>query len=285
MSACPTLLFCVGATKAGTTWLYQHLAGHPDCHLRKIKELHYFDALEGGTLARQAARHRRALVAPGTRSSAARLQDLADWIVVLERGGEDVPGYLGYLAEGAAGKRLVADITPAYALLPEARLRTMTGIAPDVRFLYLLRDPVARLWSQVRMMAERASATVAEVPERARQVLARLLSGEAPAEPYRLDYAGAIRRLTAAVEPGRLMIGFSEELISGEGIGRLWAFLGIGRGPADVARRVHAGVPVPLSVAEAAAARDYLAPQYAFVEAHFGRLPPGWRRSAAEMAV
>jgi hypothetical protein len=81
------------------------------------------------------------------------------------------------------------------------------------------------------------------------------------------------------------MIGFSEELISGEGIGRLWAFLGIGRGPADVARRVHAGVPVPLSVAEAAAARDYLAPQYAFVEAHFGRLPPGWRRSAAEMAV
>ncbi|MDB5657806.1 MAG: hypothetical protein JWS10_421 [Cypionkella sp.] len=34
MSKQPTLLFCVGATKAGTSWLYDHLFAHPECHFR-----------------------------------------------------------------------------------------------------------------------------------------------------------------------------------------------------------------------------------------------------------
>ena len=39
----PVLLFGIGATKAGTSWLHRYLAGHPDCALRSIKELHFFD--------------------------------------------------------------------------------------------------------------------------------------------------------------------------------------------------------------------------------------------------
>jgi hypothetical protein len=284
VTGAPTLLFGVGATKAGTTWLYQHLAGHPDCHLRKIKELHYFDALETGSLARQVTIQQQHLDGPG-RKTQARRRDLLDWIAVLERGVEDLPAYLGYLTAGAGRKRLVADITPAYALLPEARLRAMAGLLPDVRFLYLLRDPVARLWSQVRMMASRAAASARDTSRLARRFLARLLSGEAPPDDYRLDYAGAIRRLGAAVAPERLLIGFTDEVISAEGIGRLWAFLGIGPGPAAVAERVFPGVPLAITAAQAKAAREFLAPQYAFVEAHFGRLPASWRRSPAEMAA
>jgi hypothetical protein len=279
VSGYPTLLICAGATKAGTGWLYHHLSGHPDCHLRTIKELHYFDALEGGGLARRAAVLRRGLRRAGP-ASAERRRDMADWIAVLDRGAEDLAAYRAYLAEGAGARRLVADITPAYGLLPAARLRAMAQAAPDVRFLYLLRDPVERLWSQVRMMAMRAAAQAGEVPGLAHRFLARLLSGEAEPRTYRLDYAGAIARLTEAVAPDRLMIAFSDEVISTAGIGRLWAFLGIGRGPADVARRVFSGVEVTLRAAEAEAARAFLAPQYAAVERHFGRLPQAWSRGA-----
>ena len=42
----PTLLFCVGATKAGTSWLFDYLKHHPECHLRSVKELQYFYAHE-----------------------------------------------------------------------------------------------------------------------------------------------------------------------------------------------------------------------------------------------
>ena len=34
---------CIGAPKAGTTWIYKHLAAHPDVWIPLVKELHYFD--------------------------------------------------------------------------------------------------------------------------------------------------------------------------------------------------------------------------------------------------
>ncbi len=34
---------CVGAQKAGTSWLYQQLEPHPDFWMPPVKELHYFD--------------------------------------------------------------------------------------------------------------------------------------------------------------------------------------------------------------------------------------------------
>src|SRR5215471_17299234 len=36
---------CVGAHKAGTTWLYRQLDSHPDFWMPPVKELHYFDQL------------------------------------------------------------------------------------------------------------------------------------------------------------------------------------------------------------------------------------------------
>jgi len=42
--ACPDFL-CVGAQKAGTSWLYRQLEPHPDFWMPPVKELHYLDQL------------------------------------------------------------------------------------------------------------------------------------------------------------------------------------------------------------------------------------------------
>ena len=34
---------CIGAQKAGTTWLYENLNGHPDVWMPPVKEFHYFN--------------------------------------------------------------------------------------------------------------------------------------------------------------------------------------------------------------------------------------------------
>ena len=39
-----TLLLCIGAQKAGTTWLADYLRDHPEVHLPPVKEVHFFDA-------------------------------------------------------------------------------------------------------------------------------------------------------------------------------------------------------------------------------------------------
>ena len=45
----------IGAQKAGTTWLHENLARHPDLFLAPAKELHHFDWFRQGTLRRYAA--------------------------------------------------------------------------------------------------------------------------------------------------------------------------------------------------------------------------------------
>lgn len=291
MSGLSTLLLCVGATKAGTSWLYQHLRTHPDCHLRGVKELHYFDTIESGTFGRRIRLQRAAaerlalgLVEDTGPFVAAKARDAADWLQVLQRGVEDIPAYLSYLGAGAAG-RLVADVTPANAVLPEARLRQMATMTADVRFLYILREPVSRLWSHVRMLAVRAASTAADVPRLSHEILARVLAGEERAVADRSDDAGAVLRLCAAVAPGRLAVMVQDEMLTRTGLARLWDFLGVGEGPARLDRPVHRGVEVALDADQAAAARAWLRPQYDFVEALLGRLPSGWRHPRSGVAA
>ena len=287
----PTVLFCVGATKAGTSWFYHHLAQHPDCHLRTIKELHYFDMLETGKF----ARYQKMLAAQdaGLAAMAAkrghkadldvRHQDLADWLAVVDRQREDIPAYLAYLNAGRMGRAVVADITPAYALLPETRLRRMASIASDVRFVYLLRDPVARLWSQARMLALRAVTDAADFPAKAIEQMSKILDDIANGKKDREDYVGALTRLSAAVPPQKLMVMFQDEMMTPPGLARLSGFLGISTRPANFARRVLEGAPLALAADLHERARAVLRPQYDFVARQFPNLPESWHQNMCEV--
>lgn len=283
MSA-PVLLFGVGATKAGTSWLHAYLEAHPECHLRTIKELHYFDMLDAGKLEKVRAEFQETRNALAARkmpddvvravARARRLRDIEAWAAALARG--DEAAYLDYLGAERGAARLIADITPAYSLLSVGRLKRMAAMTPDVRFVYLLRDPVERLWSHVRMIANRRAAPGEDITARAGRILDRVLRGEETHITERGDYRAVLGRLWAAVDPSRLFVAFYEELFSDAGVDRLCRFLGIAPQPAPLAERVHAGVPVPLSAAQRAAAAAFLAPQYDFVADRLGRVPPQW---------
>lgn len=284
--AAPTLMFCVGATKAGTSWLYEELAGHPECHLRSIKELHYFDALESGRRDVEARQHgetidtltQRWWTAPVERRPRLeeRIADRRAYREVLTADEGDVSGYLDYLQVGRGEAALVGDVTPAYALLPTERLSAMARLLPDVRFVYLLRDPVARLWSHVRMIARRRSPEPTAEPERTARILNRTLRGEEREIEIRGDYAGALGRLDAAIAPERLLVMFYEELIAPGGLPRLCRFLGISAREGDTARRVHEGEKIEMKPGQRRRARAWLQPQYEHVQKVMGRLPDAW---------
>ena len=42
------------------------------------------------------------------------------------------------------------EITPAYALLDEARVRHVVGLFPDIRVFFTIRDPIVRTLSALR---------------------------------------------------------------------------------------------------------------------------------------
>lgn len=283
MTAEPTLVFGLGATKAGTSWLHDHLAGHPDCHFRTIKELHYFGLAEAQQFDWQLDHGRREIAAAreaGERG-AARLRDLRDWQKVLRLRVQNAGAYLGYLTGGRKGRRVVGDITPAYSLLPPETLRVMAGLTPDVRFIYLLRDPVARLWSHVRMIAQRTAPD--HFAEESSALMGRVLDGDLSGEGEgivrRGDYAGILAKLDAALDPKRLLVMFYEELTSVPGIARLAAFLGIAPRPDRLDARVHEGRALALPVTLMDRARGVLRPQYDYVAGRFPALPAAWQRN------
>ena len=54
---------------------------------------------------------------------------------------------------------LNGDITPAYAFLPLETIQTVHKALPDLRLIYLIRDPMQRAWSSARMALARAEMT------------------------------------------------------------------------------------------------------------------------------
>ncbi len=279
-------MFCVGATKAGTSWLHRYISDHPECWMQPIKELHYFDAIDRNDWAyqRSVIEGRRAGLqadlagASGPWADELRRQiaQMDRWLAVLASGREDLPAYLDYLTAGADG-RLVADMTPAYSLLSQDRLSGMARLLPDVRFIYLMRDPVARLWSHVRMMAERRAKPGESLAERAKRILNRVITGKEPQIAERSDYRAALSKILAAVAPARRLVMFSEDLFSQAGVGRICAFLGISPVPARPDRRVFEGQAVPMTEFQRRRAGRWLAEQYDFVATTLGDVPPAWR--------
>ncbi len=289
----PTLLFCIGATKAGTSWLHRYISNHPQCHMRGIKELHYFDAVEFddwdpwiSDVAGRRDANRAELAALGPeerRIKKAVADDAEDWLRVLNARRADDRAYLDYLDSGRTTERVVADFTPAYGLLPERRLAHMAGLLPDVRFVYLLRDPVQRIWSHARMLARRRAADPSEIQRRSVNILRRILKGKEPEIVRRSDYAGPVARLRAVVAPERLCFGFYEELFTRDEIGRISAFLGIDHGWADFQKRVMEGPKAEMEPGQWDAMRAFLAPQYDAMREMFARLPAAWDNETVEV--
>ncbi len=285
----PTVMFCVGATKAGTSWLYRYLHDHPECHIRSVKELHFYNTLDWNNqgyrfqeLESEKARIKGELETrePGSwhfTNALRMIGDLDELRAVYDDPETAEEKYRDYMLRDAGEKALVADLTPAYGLLSKERLLHMAEAFPTSRFVYLLRDPVGRLWSHCRMMAARRGDDHRPHVDqrRAGNILERVLKGGEPEIVKRSDYAAVLEKLKALPQD-RVLISFYEELFTPAEINRISTFLGIGAAPAPFEDKVFAGRPAPLEQDRKEAAARHLAPQYEAVRAHMGRVPEKW---------
>ncbi|MEM1373821.1 MAG: sulfotransferase family protein [Pseudomonadota bacterium] len=287
----PILLYCVGATKAGTSWLYRTLADRGDVALSAVKETHFWDKSAPdtrekwiATLGERRARFREALsdaeargIGWKARNMARQIEDVERLLAMLADGSREA--YLAYLRSGATeDTRLIGDICPAYSLLDAPTYREMAGLTAQTRFLYLVREPVARLWSAVRMQADRQLGPGETIEEKANNILWRILNRNAETHlTARGTYGATITRLREAVAPANLRVMYMEELLTDAGYAALCGWLGLPPAPAPLGDKVHAGQRVALRPQLAARAAEHLAQEYAFAEEAIGPLPEAWQ--------
>lgn len=285
MPSYETLLVCLGAQKAGTTWLWHYLRDHPQCAATPLKEIHFFGG-KSERLNRLLAETTRAIPDAKTPQERLLLEEKRDFInraLEVFAGEERTAEVFEALVASAAkpGARVVAEFTPANCKLSLARLKQIADLPAAPKFVMTLRDPVDRLWSQIRMLARRQDRAPDRMHAVAMDIMERFLDGQEDAVPTRHDYAGMLRRARNAIPPERLFVEFFETFFDQPRIDAFCDFLGIDHRTARLDEPRAAGLEIPLPTEDRIRLRNRLAEHYAAVEKDLGTLPARWRETLA----
>ncbi len=219
-TASGTFLLGLGAQKAGTAWMHRYLESSAQCDPGFRKEYHVWDALDlpSGRVVRERIK----------KQGGDRARFLSD-------PGAYVDYFAGLLERD--GIRLTADITPSYAGLSVDRLTGIRrsfeqrGVRPVA--VYLMRDPVERAWSAVRMDVRRSGNT----DEGAVEGRLRMIAPDDQYDRrtrYDLTIAAADRAFGDEV-----FFGFYERLFDEATLRDLCGFLGLDFHQPDFGRQVN----------------------------------------------
>ncbi|QHQ34605.1 sulfotransferase [Algicella marina] len=287
-----TYVFGLGAQKSGSTWLFDYLAGHPDCYVPVRKELHYFSnpyhvdlgKLESRYLNRL-ARRGKAFLEAKPKAKAARGQQMLDdvlWRAMFPVGHDGHASYLRYLSSGYEGQRCICDITPAYAVVERDMMAEMHRIVPRSRFVFFMRDPVGRLWSQARMNGFRRKGVSEDKKAKASaRFFRQALEAFDINKESRDNYIRTLGSLEAVVPKENRFVCFFESFFAQKDESALAAFLGITPQPAAFEKQVNSGrgsAPIPEELAVEGA--RVLAPVYEGIFERFGdAVPDKWRKT------
>jgi len=100
------------------------------------------------------------------------------------------------------GQQICGEITPMYGLLPDSSIEYMQSFNKDMRFIYLIRNPIERDWSHISMQTE-VSLALRDVQ--------KYLWVEKWVEKFS-DFLATLQRYLKYVAPENLFLGFYEDI-------------------------------------------------------------------------
>lgn len=200
----------IGAQRSATTWLWNVLQRHTQVALSPVKELHYFSEVLGENLAAPFRKQRkkqtlRAIqetnVDSFTPAESRKLRQLALWLTM--EADADYKEYFQTLLKRPQ-KTCAGEFTPAYSLLPQAGFERILAVFPETRFIFVMRNPIDRAWSNVRFRQQQRGESA--TPE---QLLEQVLE---PGVIRRSAYEETLSALLGACPREQVHLAFMEEL-------------------------------------------------------------------------
>ncbi|MGI8822295.1 MAG: sulfotransferase [Acidimicrobiia bacterium] len=250
----------IGAQKAGTTWLHKNFSHHPGIWLPYEKELHYFDEkLDRARSMEETIRSRAAWAVRWRRQVERQLgnhgrdpssTDLV-WCARFFVSQPDDDWYRSLFTPGPG--QIAGEFTPEYAVIDTDRIARVAAVNPELRVIYMVRNPIERVWSHASMTGRVTSDAAIDTGWFARAV-ARNRVREHTAYLANLD------RWLSVFPPDRIYLGFLEDISFHPKrlLASLYRFLGLEPEGLDraITRKVHAGgattIPTVLAVRLAA---------------------------------
>lgn len=272
MNPLPSFL-CVGVQKAGTSWLYEQLRQHPELWLPPIKELHYFDHLY--CPANRAWTHwhieqsvKNMLKDYLNQAQAVDFRYVRYLATMASKPLFTEAWYRQAFTRQAAQGKVLGDITPEYCAIGDegiAYVKRLLG--EDVKVLWVIRDPLGRALSQLRMNAGRRGLS-ADSPD---SIWLELAQDTEIAE--RGDYADYIPRWERHLGREAMLFVPFGQIASQPGavLQAIGQFLQVTpwQGYRAVHEKVHVSPAYPIPEVAVSYLRALVQPQYRFLQAYF----------------
>lgn len=174
---------CIGAQRSGTTWLDKHLRRQPGIWLPPLKELHYFDVADPTVnvptyryvahLKSRAKRYVAAALSPllghciARRIARHELRLNPKWDFKYFFGVATDKWYASLFSEAKKLGNFVGEIAPGYSLLSPEFIGRIRAINPDIKMIFIMRNPIDRSWSQAtKDLCRRTGLKVCQIPNK-----------------------------------------------------------------------------------------------------------------------
>jgi len=238
-------LLGVGCQKGGTTWLHSQLKKSTRVDLGFAKEYHLFDVLHvpacRGILTRQLQwlRNTRPLGLDQLKQREDLVKKLSFYVNTNNY--YDYFDYLWY--KGGDEVTTVGDITPEYATLPVSALQEVKAKLEakgfNVKVVFLMRDPIERCWSRIRMIRRNALTkdSNAILPSEREQIEEYFVSNHCE---IRTRYENTINNLEQVFDSKDIFYSLYERLFTPETLSAFKSFSGIEDFNPDISHRENA---------------------------------------------
>lgn len=261
----PLFILGLGAQKSGSSWLHSTLSNQDNVNLGFIKEYHVWDYV----------------FSPVSSGFRARLENPDNAVSAMRRMMQESPEMYTKYFQGLIDSRVkvTGDITPGYSVIDESGLRNISRILKEAHFelkvIFLLRDPIERIWSAIRM-EKRNRMRKGEVLEedfcdsRAQAYI------RSEAHLLRSDYKRTVQNITKVFDEGEVHFELYERLFTKQAMVRLESFLDFKLGNVDFSERVNESFFEPRSEETTRLLSEFLAPQYEFCRQQFEDIENLW---------
>lgn len=146
---------CIGAQKAGTTWLYKNLNRNPEMWLPPVKELHYFNRVRTNEilLGDWDITHPEGIYNRYIKNQFPQNLNTIRWLKEFYRFRLSKNWYLNLFDEKYTKGKTCGDITPGYSTLDDSGVNYAKKVlGSETPIILILRNPIERSWSSAKMM-------------------------------------------------------------------------------------------------------------------------------------
>lgn len=220
----------IGAPKAGTTWLDRNLRMHPEIWLPPEKELHYFDLpknLPFTFFVFAPNRNDRYWVFNRLKRAYLRAKldlDNATWYLRYYFLPRTDYWYSSLFTPNES--QVAGEVTPHYSAMDELKIAGIRALSPDMKLIYILRDPIDRMWSHAAMsFSERFG--YQGLDTMGEQAIAKYLRN--PKHLIHAKYFENLQRWDKYFPQEQIFIGFFDEIIQAPEslLTTIFTFLGV----------------------------------------------------------